>query len=228
MVRKQIRVIGTHLDHIVIGAATIEQGVDYIQELLGVRVPQGGEHPRMGTCNHLMKLGPDIFFEIIAVNPAAPAPLRPRWYALDDPFVQIALRKKPQLLTWVVSTSDIISLKARSLVHLGVIEPMSRGSLEWMITIPEDGSLPGAGLLPTLIEWHSDVHPASYMPNLGCSLLGLEIFHPYVDWVKNVLSAIYAFQHVKLYTLPTNSTPYLVAHIQTPSGVRELNSKADY
>ena len=78
----------TNLDHLVVGAASLEQGVTYIQEQLGVAIPKGGEHPLMGTHNHLMQLGNDVFLEVIAVNPDAPTPDRPRWYGLDDPFVR--------------------------------------------------------------------------------------------------------------------------------------------
>ena len=32
---------------------------------------------------------------------------------------------------------------------------MSCGSLNWLLTIPADGSLPIDGVAPTLIEWHT-------------------------------------------------------------------------
>jgi Glyoxalase-like domain len=179
----------------------------------------------MGTHNHLMQLGDEVFLEIIAVNPDASAPSRPRWYALDDPFVKAHLAKQPQLLTWVINTRDITALQKRSLVPLGAIEPMRRGTLEWLITISADGSLPGAGLLPSLIQWHTDNHPASRMPNLNCSLLQLEIYHPQVDWLRAVLTAVDAEKHVKIYSLLPNRAAYLVAHIQTPLGVRHLTSQ---
>jgi hypothetical protein len=45
------------LDHIVIGAATLEDGVRFVKQKLGVDIPPGGKHPLMSTHNHVMQLG---------------------------------------------------------------------------------------------------------------------------------------------------------------------------
>ena len=217
--------MNTGLDHIVIGAATLEQGVAYIREALGIEIPLGGEHLHMGTHNHLMQLGNEIFLEVMAINPQAVAPNRPRWFGLDDPFVKAQLEEQPRLLTWVVNTPDVSSLKQQSIFEFGAIASMNRGDIEWLITIPADGSLPGAGMLPTLIEWRNDTHPSNRYPDLGCSLQKLEIHHPNLDWLKSILESIGAHQCVELYPLSANVAPYLVASIETPSGVKELSSK---
>ncbi len=62
----------------------------------------------------------------------------------------------PRLATWVARTNDIRSTVAACSEPLGNVEPMSRGELSWLITIPPDGSLPFAGIAPTLIEWHTE------------------------------------------------------------------------
>ena len=51
------------LDHLVIGAASLAQGADWLAERLGVTLPPGGAHPRMGTHNRLTALGPDSFLD---------------------------------------------------------------------------------------------------------------------------------------------------------------------
>lgn len=136
--------MNTRLDHIVIGAATLEQGVTYIRETLGIEIPPGGEHFHMGTHNHLMQLGNEIFLEVMAINPKAVAPNRPRWFGLDDPFIKAQLEYQPRLLTWVVNTPDIALLQQTLLNQQntfsfgaiaprnppGVIESMSRGDIE--------------------------------------------------------------------------------------------------
>ena len=43
----------------------------------------GGEHPRMGTHNLLLRLGDSVFLEVLSPNPDAPPPSRPRWFGLD-------------------------------------------------------------------------------------------------------------------------------------------------
>lgn len=74
----------TCLDHLVIGAASLEAGVEYVKEVLGVDIPAGGHHEKMGTCNHLMQLGKDVFLEVIAIDKTLAAPSRPRWYGLEN------------------------------------------------------------------------------------------------------------------------------------------------
>ena len=45
----------------------------------------------MGTHNALIKLGPALYLEIIAIDPDGTAPPRPRWFELDTPAMQAAL-----------------------------------------------------------------------------------------------------------------------------------------
>src|SRR4051812_30813067 len=121
----------SHIDHLTITAPTLASGLDYVRDMLGV-VPQiGGEHPRMGTHNVLLKLGERMFLEVIAINPDAPALSRPRWFGLD----RLDADQSPRLATWVVRTADIGAAVAASPVPLGNIEAMSRGKFTWQITI---------------------------------------------------------------------------------------------
>lgn len=160
------------LDHIVLVAATLDEGAAYIKEKLGVDVPEGGEHLAMGTHNRVMGLGNDAYLEIIAIAPHLDAPDRPRWFGMDD------VPDEPVLRTWVARTNDIYSLAAESTVQMGMIVPMSRGELEWEIAIRDDGSMPLDGLFPTLIEWPEGEHPSQNMANLGCTLKRLRVHTP--------------------------------------------------
>ena len=49
------------LDHLAITARTLDEGVAWVREMLGIEMPPGGAHPRMGTHNRLMALGPSDF-----------------------------------------------------------------------------------------------------------------------------------------------------------------------
>src|SRR5579871_6174839 len=95
------------IDHITVAADSLRAGVAYAEAILGLSIPVGGAHPLMGTHNHLLRLGDTLFLEIIAPDPAAPPPSRPRWFALDDPKQRAALAVSPRLATWVVATKDI-------------------------------------------------------------------------------------------------------------------------
>ncbi len=217
----------TQLDHLVIAAASLAQGAAWAKDTLGIEVPYGGEHPQMGTHNLVMTLSNGVYFEIIAINPAQPAPNRPRWFSLDDPYVQAQLQHKPRLLTWVVNTPSAKALVKNACFPQGVVTPMRRGDLRWLFTIPADGQLPAAGLLPTIIEWQTTPHPAALLADLGCRLLQIELFHPYPTWLAMQLNAIDAASLVTITPVAANTLPYFVATLQTPSKVVELSSRLD-
>ncbi len=216
----------TGIDHLVIGAASLKQGIDYVKDFLGVDIPFGGVHTKMGTHNHLMQLGNNIFLEIIAINNEIEPPDKPRWYGLDDPFIRQKIDLEPTLLTWVVNTENIKALIRRAAFSLGKAEFISRGELSWFFGLPEDGRLLGGGMLPYVIEWQTDTHPSLNMANLGCRLRNLEIYHPYSSWLKHALESIGALNLVDINELPKSASPYLVAHISTPFGIKKLHSHA--
>ena len=201
----------SHIDHLVVTAASLEEGVEYVRRELGVAPQSGGEHARMGTHNRLLKLGEKLYLEVIAANPGAPVPGRPRWFQLDEPESVGA----PRLATWVARCDFIHALAPAS---LGKIETMSRGSFRWLITTPEDGQLPLQGIAPALIQWLSDSHPADTLEDPGCSLIRFEGFHPRPESVTGVLRAI-GFEG----EFPVSpGEPSLVAQIRTPHGPRRL------
>ncbi len=208
----------TCIDHIVITAPSLDQGADYLRQALGVDPQPGGEHSRMGTHNRLLKLGRDLYLEIIAVDPQAGAPERPRWFQLDDPDWNC----RPQLATWVARTNDIHAAHAATSMPIGDVQAMTRANLDWLITIPEDGSLALQGAAPGLIQWNVPMHPANGMPDSGCSLIRLEAFHPEAEKLIHMLDCIGFEGAFSAFPLEAGAQPYLLAHIQTPSGPRQL------
>ena len=218
----------TQIDHLVVGALSLEQGVEYIRESLGVDMPYGGIHMEMGTHNHLMQIGKNMFLEIIAINNEINRPKSPRWYGLDDPFIRKQIEIQPTLLTWVVNTSNIHELMQQATFSPGKAEVIRRGDLSWYFGLPSDGRLLAGGMLPYVIEWLTDKHPSENMVNLGCNLQGLEIHHPYSLWLQSALQSIDAANLVKINSLPENDLPYLKAQIKTPTGIKELLSYASF
>jgi Glyoxalase-like domain len=212
----------TELDHLIVAADTVDHGVAHVRAALGVDMPFGGSHPRMGTHNHLLRLGDALFLEVIAVDPAAPAPARPRWFQLDDPALQSELRVAPRLLTWVVRTRHMDETLRTSRRPLGAFEPMNRGDLQWLITIPADGGLLDNGLLPSLIQWPDGPHPASHLRDLGASLERFEAAHPEPDAYRRDLASIGGERLIEIRATAPTERPHLVAHIRTPHGTRIL------
>lgn len=208
----------TWLDHITVTAHTLEAGAAFVAQALGVAPQAGGEHPRMATHNRLLRLGDGLFLEVIAPNPAAPAPTRPRWFALDG----LGPQSPPALSTWVVRTADIQAAAAAASEPLGEVEPMSRGALNWLITIPADGSVPLDGTAPALIQWHTETHPAAKLEDKGLSLARLEIVHPHPDRVARLLASLALDAPVAVRPTAPGGVAHLVAHIHTPQGLRVL------
>ena len=213
-----------NIDHVVIAAIDLEQGVRYVREQLGVDIPFGGEHPLMGTHNHLMQLGEAVFLEVIAVNPLGEQPLQPRWYGLDDPYVRARIVEEPTLVGWVVNTSSIDAVLAAASVQgrdFGKTVPVTRGNLKWKFGLPDDGRLLAAGMLPYIIEWDSNTHPAALMADTGCRLVRLVIEHPHRDWLQQSLQGIGASG---LVTVVDSDAPALSVTIDSPNGSVTLHS----
>jgi len=207
------------VDHLVFAAGDLEEGTEHIFETLGIRPEGGGMHEAMGTHNRLARLG-SCYLEVIAINPEAPKPLRPRWFELDTEPMRRMLRKGPRLIAWALRTDNIVELHRRSDSMLGRVEPMSRGDLRWKLTLTEDGRLPGGGVVPFLIDWGKSNHPTASMAESGCSLAGLCGFHPQPERFRPVLESLGAAHLIDLKT--SESGPCLAALIKTPGGLKEL------
>jgi len=210
----------SHMDHMTIIAPSLELGVEYVRQTLGVSPQFGGEHPRMGTHNCLLKLGEKFYLEVISINPNAPQPNRPRWFQLDEPDSSQPIC----LATWIARTNDIYAASTASPIPLGEVEPMSRGQMNWLITLPADGRLPLHGIAPALIQWSTRIQPAATLQESGCRLVRLEGFHPEAETVISVLESIGFEGDFRISALPLGQKPYLIAHIQTPAGLRQLSA----
>jgi glyoxalase-like protein len=168
------------LDHVVVAAATLADGIAWCRSAFGFEPEAGGKHPLMGTHNRIFSIAgprwPKAYFEIIAIDPVAPKPPHPRWFGLDEPWLQRAVAEGPRLITWVARCADVgaaaTALRARG-AEPGPAVAAERatpsGMLRWKITIRADGTLLGGGAVPTLIEW-GGVHPSASLPSSGVTL----------------------------------------------------------
>ena len=214
--------MSAQLDHLIVAASSLAQGVAWCEALLGVTPGPGGKHAFIGTHNRLLKIASagfaQAYLEIIAIDPEAPPPARKRWFALDDRLPG----DTPALVHWVARTPTLEMTRAalRSLGHdPGEPRAASRdtpqGPLRWQITLREDGSMACGGALPTLIEW-SGAHPTDNMPESGLSLLQFE-----VSGVPAAAGTALALQGVALHSRPGT---VLRAQLQTPKGIVLLKS----
>ncbi|KAB0656671.1 VOC family protein, partial [Burkholderia territorii] len=85
------------LDHLVIAARTLDEGVRHVAASLGIEPAGGGRHPLMRTHNALFGAWGGLYLEVIAIDPDASAtgdgaaPPRARLFGLDDPAMQARL-----------------------------------------------------------------------------------------------------------------------------------------
>jgi len=210
----------SEIDHIVIASPSVDAGVKYVHETLGVKPQFGGVHTRMGTHNYLLRLGDSTYLEVIAINPDAPSLARPRWFALDT----LTENSNPKLLTWIARTNDIQLATTNSQTFFGEIEAMNRADFNWLITIPSDGSLPLNGVCPSIIQWLNEPHPASKLSDSGCSLIGIEGYHYDVRKINETLQSIGFEGKFSVSPIQQSEKPYFVVFIQTPSGIRKFES----
>ena len=209
----------TAVDHLVVAAASLAEGVRWCEATLGVTPGPGGQHPLMGTHNRLLNLSSpgfaSCYLEIIAIDPDAPAPGRARWFGFDR--LQGSLIDGPRLIH-IVARSTALDAQRNGLVRLGLDPGLpiraSRGDLHWRILVRDDGRLEAGGLLPTLIEW-GDRHPTDTMPASGVTLRALRI-----DGLSAAAREVLDLPGVDG---DPAAPPAIVARLEAPGGPIELH-----
>lgn len=206
-------------DHLVVAGATLAQAIEYVGDLTGVAPRPGGKHVAMGTHNAVARLGPKLYLELIAVDPDGTTPARPRWFGLDDAALAESLGERPRLIHWAARTSDLDRAIARAKHAPGPAHAFERGPYRWRLTVPDDGSLPGGGLIPTLIAWDVPQHPADALPDAGLSLVELAGSHPSPQTIRDALAALGLSDAMRA---TYGAAPRLVAMLRTPRGLVTL------
>jgi len=230
----------TQIDHLVIVAQTLDQGVSWCEATLGVTPGPGGEHAQFGTHNRLIKIAtptyPLAYLEIIAINPEAKgsADTRARrWFDMDDATLQAAVAVSPQLVHFVAQTDELQAgrnaLKALGIDRgpaLQTSRHSRKGVLQWQITVREDGQRLFDGALPSLIQWGKPdaaeplrLHPRNSLPRSGVALQSVAVTHPIAAKLQAAYEAI-GLSGVTLETGPAN----IAVTLNTPKGPVTLQS----
>ena len=200
------------LDHIAIACETLEEGVDYVETVLGVPMAGGGKHPLFGTHNRLLGLG-EIYLEVIAVDPMAGTVPRCRWFDLDR------FCGPPRLTNWICKTNEVTTDLSRALAGTGPMVEVSREDLKWHITVPENGRLPLDGCAPALIDWGDFPSPATRLPDQGCGLRRLKITHAESDKLQQFTQD--RLKDPRVVVEPAEQ-PSFEVQIDTPWGIKCL------
>jgi hypothetical protein len=177
------------VDHLVVACATLEDGVAWCESTLGATPDAGGRHARFSTHNRLVDVStaahPRCYLEVIAIDPSAPSPSQPRWFALDEaPLARLLAREGPRLVAWVARVepgdgADAIAAAWRAAgCDPGPLIPVERetprGWLRWRLSVRPDGRRVRGGALPGLIAW-GDHHPSASLTPTGVSLSSMTV-----------------------------------------------------
>jgi hypothetical protein len=230
----------SQIDHLVVAAQSLQQGIEWCESVLGVTPAAGGEHEKYGTHNRLLKIAtpsfPMAYLEIIAINPDAVIEKKPpptRWFDLDSKALQAELAKSPRLIHFVANTISVQDArhawKAQNIDRGPIIHASRKtpkGLLQWQITVRPDGDRLFNGTLPTLIQWGKSeaadpmqLHPRNNLPRSKVSLKSLTVSHPSAQKIQA------AYEAIQLETIQVTDGPAnLIATLQTPKGLVTLES----
>ncbi len=203
------------LDHILLGCADLNRGIDFVEKHTGVRAAFGGVHPGRGTQNALLSLGEKHYLEIIALDPKQS--FVPDHYGL-------AKLTEPRLVTWAAHPGDLTQFAARLTAASIAFDGPNPGSrkrpdnrlLQWKTLNLKDDL---GGLLPFFIEWSSDTtHPSSDAP-AGCCVTRFEITTPDAQQLSKTTQVLGLDV-----TVASASKPQLLTTIAGPKGELALTS----
>ena len=202
------------LDHIVLGCNTLQEGTDYVEKKLGLSLSKIGYHHHMGTHNRVIKIGKNIYLEVIAIDPKANKPQHFRWFNLDNKKQQARLKKSPQIIGYVIENQNPDMLK-----FYNPFFEASRGNYCWEFAMPKsddtliNDELIESGLVPSLIKWKSK-KPVYKMLNNHFELEKIKIeltqnhieYKPYINYLGDVEKLEYIFKD-KTEALSLNKYP---------------------
>ena len=209
------------LDHLTVIAPTLAEGVAHVRDCLDLDVPFGQRHGYMGTWNHLLQLGDMTYLEIVARDPDGASPGRARWFGLDDEKqVKRDWDAGRRLRGWVARTDGIDAVLAGREAIFGrkVALPMDAPAFDF--AIPDDGSLPWGGAVPSLIDRRGKARSMASIAALGARLRGFSLEHPEAEAITALLLELGAERGPVVSHGP--ELRYR-AQIDTPGGLKELS-----
>ena len=206
------------VDHLLLGVADLDRGIDSMKKRSGVQAAVGGVHPGAGTRNALLSLGGGHYMEIIAPDPDQAA-------AVDDRHLREL--SNPRLITLALTTNDIASIAAKARkARLEVSGPVdgsrrlpSGKMLRWQkLNIVNDAGAGAIQPVPFFIQWApGSPHPSSDSPQ-GCVLESLAFSHPDPQQLKSIFEALGFEANVS-----AGSEVRITAMLKTPNGRLELS-----
>ena len=163
------------LDHIVLGSFTLEEGTEFLENILQAKLSDIGYHKDMGTHNRVIRISEKVYIEVVAIDPKRKNLNNRKWFNLDNSNLQSKLKISPQIIGYVIENNDRNINK-----YYDPFFEASRDSYKWQFAMPTfknnilDSEIIEAGIIPSLISWKSD-KPVYQMKKNQFELISLEI-----------------------------------------------------
>ena len=163
------------LDHIVLGALTLEEGTEFVEDILQAKLSDIGYHKDMGTYNRVIRISDEVYFEVIANDPKIKNLKNRKWFNLDNLNLQSKLNKSPQIIGYVIENKDMSISK-----YYDPFFKASRANFRWEFAIPTsrnnilDSEIIETGVIPSLISWKTE-KPVYQMKKNQFELISFEI-----------------------------------------------------
>ena len=164
-----------NLDHIVFGSFTLEQGTEFVENILQAKLSDIGYHKNMGTHNRVIRISERVYLEVIAIDPEISNFNNRKWFNLDNSKLQSKLKKSPQIIGYVIENKYINITK-----YYDPFFESSREIYKWKFAMPTfnnnilDSKIIEAGMIPSLISWKSE-KPVYKMKKNQFELISFEI-----------------------------------------------------
>tara|TARA_B100000524_G_scaffold33651_1_gene16561 strand:+ start:392 stop:1042 length:651 start_codon:yes stop_codon:yes gene_type:complete len=145
------------LDHIVLGASTLEEGTEFVEDILQTKLSDIGYHKYMGTHNRVIRISDEVYLEVVAIDPKIKDSKSRKWFNLDSLNLQSKLNKSPQIIGYVIENKDISISK-----YYDPFFEASRANFRWQFAMPTsknnilDSEIIKTGVVPSLISWKTE------------------------------------------------------------------------
>ena len=145
------------LDHIVFGSSTLEEGTEFVENILQAKLSHIGYHKDMGTHNRVIRISEKVYLEVIAIDPEISNFNNRIWFNLDNSKLQSKLKKSPQIIGYVIENKYTNITK-----YYDPFFESSRDIYKWQFAMPTfnsnilDSKIIETGVIPSLISWKSE------------------------------------------------------------------------
>ncbi len=167
-----------NLDHIVFGSITLEEGTEFVENILQAKLSDIGYHKDMGTHNRVIRISEKVYLEVIAIDPKINKFNNRIWFNLDNSKLQYKLKQSPQIIGYVIENNNINISK-----YYDPFFEASRDIYKWQFAMPTfsknvlDSEIIETGIMPNLIAWKSD-KPVYQMKKNQFELISFDIKFP--------------------------------------------------